>query len=90
MFLKYSFYSRSQCIITIRRAKDVFDTSNDMPFGNGVLVIADLAGAERDKKTGNMVNLPLKLVLYIHILFIFSFLSSFGSDNFLKLIYASN
>ncbi|KAF3322297.1 Kinesin-like protein KIF22 [Carex littledalei] len=46
--------NRSQCIITIRRAKDVFDTSNDMPFGNGVLVIADLAGAERDKKTGNM------------------------------------
>ncbi|XP_078166690.1 ATP binding microtubule motor family protein isoform X4 [Carex rostrata] len=46
--------SRSQCIITIRRANDVIDTSNDMPFGNGVLVIADLAGAERDKKTGNM------------------------------------
>lgn len=27
-----------------------------MSFGNGVLVIADLAGAERDRKTGNMVN----------------------------------
>lgn len=42
-----------------------------MPFGNGVLVIADLAGAERDKKTGNMVNLSLKLILYIHILVYF-------------------
>lgn len=45
--------SRSQCIINIRRVAnpdEVEDASNC-----AILTIADLAGAEREKRTGNQV-----------------------------------
>ncbi|XP_072986270.1 kinesin-like protein KIN-6 isoform X3 [Typha latifolia] len=43
--------SRSQCIINIRSAQKDIDDGNDICSGS-VLTIADLAGAEREKRTG--------------------------------------
>ncbi|KAF5200236.1 Kinesin [Thalictrum thalictroides] len=44
--------SRSQCIINIRGAPEMADGDEVLP-NNAVLTIVDLAGAEREKKTGN-------------------------------------
>ncbi|PIA55459.1 hypothetical protein AQUCO_00700032v1 [Aquilegia coerulea] len=44
--------SRSQCIINIRCAPEVTD-GDEVLSNNAVLTIVDLAGAEREKKTGN-------------------------------------
>ncbi|OAY76847.1 Kinesin-like protein KIF22, partial [Ananas comosus] len=44
---------RSQCIINIRCDRKSLLDGNDLSLGSAVLTIADLAGAEREKKTGN-------------------------------------
>lgn len=49
-------FSRSQCIINIRSATK-FEGEDDYQTNNAVLSIVDLAGAEREKKTGNQVPL---------------------------------
>uniref|UniRef100_A0ACD5TNI9 Uncharacterized protein n=1 Tax=Avena sativa TaxID=4498 RepID=A0ACD5TNI9_AVESA len=46
--------SRSQCIITIRAFHKYNDLQSEHLIGGSVLTIADLAGAERKKSTGNM------------------------------------
>ncbi|XP_050364990.1 kinesin-like protein KIN-6 [Argentina anserina] len=45
--------SRSQCIINIRGVADKFEGEDDDRSNEVVLSIVDLAGAEREKKTGN-------------------------------------
>ncbi|KAM3317877.1 hypothetical protein ACQJBY_035535 [Aegilops geniculata] len=45
--------SRSQCIITIRAVHQNVDQQSEHPISGSVLTIADLAGAERKKNTGN-------------------------------------
>ncbi|XP_044417552.1 kinesin-like protein KIN-6 isoform X1 [Triticum aestivum] len=45
--------SRSQCIITIRAVHKPVDQKSEHPTSGSVLTIADLAGAERKKNTGN-------------------------------------
>ncbi|KAK9108685.1 hypothetical protein Sjap_016745 [Stephania japonica] len=46
--------SRSQCIINIRGSCEVIDSEVETTqLGDAVLTIVDLAGAEREKKTGN-------------------------------------
>uniref|UniRef100_A0A453MP14 Kinesin motor domain-containing protein n=1 Tax=Aegilops tauschii subsp. strangulata TaxID=200361 RepID=A0A453MP14_AEGTS len=45
--------SRSQCIITIRAVHKTVDQKSEHPTSGSVLTIADLAGAERKKNTGN-------------------------------------
>uniref|UniRef100_A0A0D9VB19 Kinesin motor domain-containing protein n=1 Tax=Leersia perrieri TaxID=77586 RepID=A0A0D9VB19_9ORYZ len=45
--------NRSQCIITIRAIHKNTDVESEKSLNNAVLTIADLAGAEREKKTGN-------------------------------------
>ncbi|KAH9308256.1 hypothetical protein KI387_036167, partial [Taxus chinensis] len=46
--------SRSQCIINVRSSPKMGDGQrNECKLGEAVLIIADLAGAEREKKTGN-------------------------------------
>ncbi|XP_044952028.1 kinesin-like protein KIN-6 isoform X3 [Hordeum vulgare subsp. vulgare] len=45
--------SRSQCIIIIRAAHKNIDQQSEHPISGPVLTIADLAGAERKKNTGN-------------------------------------
>ncbi|XWS24502.1 hypothetical protein CRYUN_Cryun28dG0108500 [Craigia yunnanensis] len=45
--------SRSQCIVNIRRGTDRFDTETDGQSNSAILSIVDLAGAEREKRTGN-------------------------------------
>ncbi|XVE56180.1 hypothetical protein DITRI_Ditri03aG0217100 [Diplodiscus trichospermus] len=45
--------SRSQCIINIRRGTDRSVAENDEQSNSAVLSIVDLAGAEREKRTGN-------------------------------------
>ncbi|OMO75434.1 hypothetical protein COLO4_26127 [Corchorus olitorius] len=45
--------SRSQCIINIRRGTDKSDADSDEQSNSAVLSIVDLAGAEREKRTGN-------------------------------------
>ncbi|OMO87370.1 hypothetical protein CCACVL1_09079 [Corchorus capsularis] len=45
--------SRSQCIINIRRGADKSDADSDEQSDSAVLSIVDLAGAEREKRTGN-------------------------------------
>ncbi|PUZ73619.1 hypothetical protein GQ55_1G001700 [Panicum hallii var. hallii] len=45
--------SRSQCIITIRGIHKRSDADSEHLLSNAVLTIADLAGAERERKTGN-------------------------------------
>ncbi|OVA10394.1 Kinesin [Macleaya cordata] len=48
--------SRSQCIINIRVAPNMFDGKVELVPNNAVLTIVDLAGAEREKKTGNQTT----------------------------------
>ncbi|KAL6848431.1 hypothetical protein ACP4OV_021725 [Aristida adscensionis] len=45
--------SRSQCIITIRCVKKSIDGESERSLSSAVLTIADLAGAERERRTGN-------------------------------------
>ncbi|XP_048536984.1 kinesin-like protein KIN-6 isoform X2 [Triticum urartu] len=45
--------SRSQCIITIRAVHKTVDQQSEHQISGSVLTIADLAGAERKKNTGN-------------------------------------
>ncbi|KAL5557857.1 hypothetical protein UlMin_034068 [Ulmus minor] len=45
--------SRSQCIINIRSVANDSDREDDYKANNAVLSIIDLAGAEREKRTGN-------------------------------------
>ncbi|XBI28233.1 hypothetical protein VPH35_052507 [Triticum aestivum] len=45
--------SRSQCIITIRAVHKKIEQQSEYPISGSVLTIADLAGAERKKNTGN-------------------------------------
>ncbi|XVF35944.1 hypothetical protein REPUB_Repub19eG0015500 [Reevesia pubescens] len=45
--------SRSQCIINIRRGTGRSVVETDEPLNSAVLSIVDLAGAEREKRTGN-------------------------------------
>ncbi|EOY15062.1 hypothetical protein QUC31_000351 [Theobroma cacao] len=45
--------SRSQCIINIRRGIDSSDAETDEQSNSTVLSIVDLAGAEREKRTGS-------------------------------------
>lgn len=47
--------SRSQCIINIRRDSAQGDEEVDGNASSSMLTIVDLAGAEREKKTGNQV-----------------------------------
>lgn len=47
--------SRSQCIIIIRNVVARHDEV-DVPLNTANLTFVDLAGAEREKKTGNQVN----------------------------------
>lgn len=55
-------YSRSQCIINIRC--DLHNLDEDHPC-TAVLTIVDLAGAEREKRTGNQVQI---VVVYSFVL----------------------
>lgn len=48
-----SLSSRSQCIINMRCAADEAEGEGDFRRGEAVLTFVDLAGAEREKKTGN-------------------------------------
>ncbi|KAK4859692.1 hypothetical protein QYF36_010078 [Acer negundo] len=45
--------SRSQCIINIRSTASEPDGKGNVPVKDAVLTIVDLAGAEREKRTGN-------------------------------------
>ncbi|XP_040969706.1 kinesin-like protein KIN-6 isoform X7 [Gossypium hirsutum] len=45
--------SRSQCIINIRGGSEIADVETDEQSNSAVLSIVDLAGAEREKRTGN-------------------------------------
>ncbi|XP_062217889.1 kinesin-like protein KIN-6 isoform X2 [Phragmites australis] len=45
--------SRSQCIITIRAVHKSIGVENEHSRSSAVLTIADLAGAERERRTGN-------------------------------------
>ncbi|RLM80297.1 hypothetical protein C2845_PM12G00370 [Panicum miliaceum] len=45
--------NRSQCIITIRGVHKRSDADSEHLLSNAVLTIADLAGAEQERKTGN-------------------------------------
>ncbi|XP_057503208.1 kinesin-like protein KIN-6 isoform X1 [Actinidia eriantha] len=45
--------SRSQCIINIRSTPNKMDEEVDLQSNSAVLTIVDLAGAEREKRTGN-------------------------------------
>ncbi|GFS35984.1 ATP binding microtubule motor family protein [Actinidia rufa] len=48
--------SRSQCIIYIRSTPNKMDEEVDLQSNSAVLTIVDLAGAEREKRTGNQTN----------------------------------
>ena len=50
-------FSRSQCVINIRSVANHSSEEDDFSANNAVLSIIDLAGAEREKKTGNQVPL---------------------------------
>ncbi|KAG9442663.1 hypothetical protein H6P81_018517 [Aristolochia fimbriata] len=45
--------SRSQCIITVRKKPKSVDNENEVAANCPVLTFVDLAGAERERKTGN-------------------------------------
>ncbi|KAF5740880.1 chromosome-associated kinesin KIF4A-like [Tripterygium wilfordii] len=45
--------SRSQCIINIRSVVNKLDGEVDLQSNDAILTIVDLAGAEREKRTGN-------------------------------------
>lgn len=47
--------SRSHCIINIRCTGKNLDREGFVQENNSVLTVVDLAGAEREKKTGNQV-----------------------------------
>lgn len=49
------FGSRSQCIINVRCVVNKLDREDDFHANDSVLTIVDLAGAEREKRTGNHV-----------------------------------
>lgn len=51
----YLVSSRSQCIINIRSNSKISDLEEDAQASSAVLTIIDLAGAEREKRTGNQV-----------------------------------
>ncbi|MDD0213389.1 hypothetical protein PSY81_23605, partial [Shigella flexneri] len=57
VYFLFSFHStsRSQCIINIRGVADKFDGEDNNKANEVVLSIVDLAGAEREKRTGNQV-----------------------------------
>lgn len=48
--------SRSQCIINIRSAPNNLESDVGVQLNSAVLTIVDLAGAEREKRTGNQVQ----------------------------------
>lgn len=50
-------FSRSQCIINIRAASDGVSNETKVQSTDAMLTIVDLAGAEREKRTGNQVIL---------------------------------
>ncbi|KAG7597669.1 P-loop containing nucleoside triphosphate hydrolase [Arabidopsis suecica] len=45
--------SRSQCIINVRASCNGFSNETKMQYSDAMLTIVDLAGAEREKRTGN-------------------------------------
>ncbi|KAL6990451.1 Kinesin-like protein KIN-6 [Sarracenia purpurea var. burkii] len=47
--------SRSQCIINIRSSLSKTEEEVDLQLKSVVLTIVDLAGAEREKRTGNQI-----------------------------------
>jgi len=49
-------HSRSQCIINIRCVVGEDDGEGEAGVNGAVLTFVDLAGAEREKKTGNQVS----------------------------------
>lgn len=50
-------FSRSQCIINIRAASEGVSNETKVQSADAMLTIVDLAGAEREKRTGNQVIL---------------------------------
>lgn len=62
--------SRSQCIIKIRASCNGFSNETKMQSSDAMLTIVDLAGAEREKRTGNQVFIYL-FTLCIWTLYIF-------------------
>lgn len=68
LHLKYLFFvlycSRSQCIINISNVSNKSAGENDVEVNDAVLSIIDLAGAEREKRTGNQVS-PSPLLPYV-------------------------
>lgn len=52
--------SRSQCIINIRGGPETADVEINEQSNSAVLSIVDLAGAEREKRTGNQVENSMK------------------------------
>lgn len=59
--------SRSQCIINIRAACNGMYNETKMQSSDAMLTIVDLAGAEREKRTGNQV------VIYFFLDFVYGF-----------------
>jgi hypothetical protein len=55
--------SRSQCIITIRSVHKGIDVESEHSPSSAVLTIADLAGAERERRTGNHVRFLIDVAL---------------------------
>ncbi|EOA39646.1 hypothetical protein CARUB_v10008283mg [Capsella rubella] len=53
--------SRSQCIINIRASCNGFSNETKMPSSDSMLTIVDLAGAEREKRTGNQPPILLTM-----------------------------
>ena len=49
--------SRLQCVINLRIVDDKSNGEVNDQANDGVLIIVDLAGAEREKRTGNQVSL---------------------------------
>lgn len=47
----------------IRGVHESSDVDSDNPFSSAVLTIADLAGAERERKTGNAVCFSVNVSL---------------------------
>lgn len=64
--------SRSQCIINIRCGSKQASEEVDVSASSTVLTIVDLAGAEREKKTGNQVycyfswEIPFKCCIFVN------------------------
>lgn len=48
--------SRSQCIINIRSMYDGHDAEAEVQLNAATLTFVDIAGAEREKRTGNQVK----------------------------------